>query len=127
MVDMMHRWRSSRSNSHAVKLSGWTAADTMREFRSRANRCWLLRKGRSLLVRQMTGEDGLHQRIAGLGAGDHVPDLLIDLLGWQPSVLRRLRDCRISIEHISAGDVVAIAERDPAQRSETCGERECWL
>jgi hypothetical protein len=29
----------------------------------------------------MTGEDGLHQRIAGLGAGDHVPDLLIDAAG----------------------------------------------
>jgi hypothetical protein len=31
----------------------------------------------------MTGEDGLHQRISGLGAGDHVPDLLVDPLGWQ--------------------------------------------
>ena len=49
----------------------------------------------------MTGKDGLHQRIAGLGAGDHVPDLLIDLLGWDNSVHRRLRDCRISVEHIS--------------------------
>jgi hypothetical protein len=40
------------------------------------------------------------------------------------SVHRRLRHCRISIEHISAGDVVAMAERNPAQRGETCGERE---
>ena len=60
-------------------------------------------KSRSPLVRQMTGEDGLHQRIAGLDAGDHVPDLLVDLLDWNAFVRRRLRDCRISIEHIRAG------------------------
>jgi hypothetical protein len=56
-----------------------------------------------------------------------VPDLLIDLLGWHSPRDGRLRHCRISIEHISAGDLVAMAARDPAQRGETCGERECWL
>lgn len=80
-------------------------------------------KSGTLSVRQMTGEDRLHQRISGLGAGDHVPDLLVDLLDWNTYVHRRLRDCRMSIKHICAGDVVAMAERDPAQRGETCGER----
>lgn len=75
----------------------------------------------------MPGEDGLHQRIAGLDAGDHVPDLLVSQLGWNTRIRYRLRDCRISIEHISAGDLIAVSKRDPTQRGEACGERECWL
>ncbi|GAB3542084.1 hypothetical protein GCM10027343_13510 [Noviherbaspirillum agri] len=55
----------------------------------------------------MTNEDGLHQRIARLGAGDHVSDLLVDPLDWNTCVHRRLCERRISIEHISAGDVIA--------------------
>ena len=84
-------------------------------------------KSGTLSVRQMTRENRLHQRIAGLGAGEHVPDLLVDLLGWNTCVPCRLRDCRISIEHISAGDLIAMSKRDPAQRGQAGCERECWL
>ena len=84
-------------------------------------------KSGTLSVRQMTGEDGLHQRISGLGAGDHVPDLLVNQLGWNTRIRYRLRDCRISIEHIRAGDLIAVSKRDPAQRGQAGCERECWL
>ena len=117
---------------HSVKLtcSEIVRMDRRRHHEGVSDGCGLVRigaKSGSLSVRQMTGEDGLHQRISGLGAGDHVPDLLVNQLGWNTRIRYRLRDCRISIEHISAGDLIAVSKRDPTQRGEACGERECWL
>jgi len=44
MVDLVHWYRSSLSNSLEAKLSGWTGTNAMREFRARAGCCGVLRK-----------------------------------------------------------------------------------
>jgi hypothetical protein len=49
----------------------------------------------------MTGEDGLHQRIAGLRTGGHRPDLLVDALGRHARTGGRLHHRRIRYDYQS--------------------------
>jgi hypothetical protein len=54
----------------------------------------------------MTGQDRSHERVCGLRTGGHRQDLLVDALSRYTCADGRMGHRRVSIEHITSGDLI---------------------
>lgn len=108
--------------------------DTMREFRVSAVWCGLLQKRGAVStksmnksVHQVMGQDGFQKLFASRGAGQQINDLRLDLLCIQSGFFGSKHYRRVSIEHIKAGDVIAVTACKPTQRRKPCSDSEVRL